>query len=69
MHEGQTALRTYTVGRPQTSMRRRVPAGAVSDGYAVVKVIIGDLQVKRRASERSRPIDDRALMRGVRPIA
>jgi hypothetical protein len=50
-------------------MRRRVPAGAVSDGYAVVKVIIGDLQVKRRASERSRPIDDRALMRGVRPIA
>jgi hypothetical protein len=36
----------HTVGRPQPSMRRRPSAAAVSDGYAVAKVILNDMLVR-----------------------
>ena len=56
-------------GQLQPPMRRWVPAGAFSNACTVVKVILGDTQAKRRASERTRPIDNRPLIGGARPIA
>ena len=43
---------------------RRVPAAAVSNGYAVVKVILNDVLPKCLPLKRSMPICDRALVRG-----
>ena len=46
VHEDQSTRRAHTVGRPQSSRCRRVPAAAVSDDYAVVRVIVNDVLPK-----------------------
>ena len=43
VRERQSTLRAYTVGLQQPSRCARATAAAVSDGYAVVKVILNDM--------------------------
>ena len=55
-------------GSAEPSIRRRTPAAAISDSYAVVKVILNNVLAMRQPLKRS-TLDDRALMRGVLRIA